>query len=151
MLSSFHRRIRADRALFAVSAALLILIPGPAVLYIVARSIHQGRAAGLMSALGVETGTLIHVAAATLGLSALLASSAAAFSVVKYAGAAYLLYLGVRTLLTRQQDHGLRVPVATGRARGVCVRVLGWGARGGVGRGDGGRGRSRGGRRSVGH
>jgi len=79
-------------------AMLLLLIPGPAVLYITSRSIGLGRAAGLASAMGIAVGTMFHVAAATLGLSALLVSSAAAFQFVKYAGAAYLIYLGIRTL-----------------------------------------------------
>jgi len=79
-------------------AMLLLLVPGPAVLYITSRSIGLGRAAGLVSAMGIAVGTLLHVAAATLGLSALLVSSASAFQLVKYAGAAYLIYLGIRTL-----------------------------------------------------
>ena len=78
----------------------LVLVPGPAVLYIITRSVNHGRRAGLASAAGIATGGLVHVAGAALGLSALLASSAAAFSLVKYVGAAYLIYLGVRTLLT---------------------------------------------------
>ncbi|MCA9844767.1 MAG: LysE family translocator [Thermomicrobiales bacterium] len=78
----------------------LVLVPGPAVLYIITRSVNQGRRAGLTSAAGIATGGLVHVAGATLGLSALLASSAVAFSLVKYLGAAYLIYLGLRTLLT---------------------------------------------------
>jgi threonine/homoserine/homoserine lactone efflux protein len=84
--------------IFAVAAILLLLTPGPAVLYIVARSIEQGRVAGLASVCGIATGTLVHVLAAALGLSALLASSALAFAVVKYAGAVYLIYIGVRRL-----------------------------------------------------
>ena len=80
---------------------LLLLVPGPAVLYITSRSIGLGRAAGLVSAMGIAVGTLVHVAAATLGLSALLVSSASAFTFVKYAGAAYLIYLGVRTFRSR--------------------------------------------------
>jgi threonine/homoserine/homoserine lactone efflux protein len=78
----------------------LVLVPGPAVLYIIARSINQGRRAGLSSAAGIATGSLVHVAGAALGLSALLASSATAFSLVKYVGAGYLIYLGVRTLMS---------------------------------------------------
>ena len=78
-------------------AMLLLLVPGPAVLYITSRSIGLGRAAGLVSAMGIAVGALFHVAAATLGLSALLVSSASAFQFVKYAGAAYLIYLGIRT------------------------------------------------------
>jgi len=87
--------------IFSVAAILLLLTPGPAVLYIVARSVEQGRIAGLASVCGITTGTLVHVLAAALGLSALLASSALAFAVVKYAGAAYLIYIGVRRLLKR--------------------------------------------------
>jgi threonine/homoserine/homoserine lactone efflux protein len=114
--------------LFLTACAVLVVVPGPNVLYIVTRSIHQGRAAGLVSALGVETGTLIHVAAATLGLSALLASSAMAFSAVKYAGAAYLIYLGVRTLVSRDHDDAVatQAPVDLPRVywQGVLVNTL---------------------------
>jgi len=88
--------------LFAVAASILVFTPGPNTLYIIARSVQQGRGAGIVSSLGVEVGTLIHVAAAACGISALLLSSALAFSVVKYAGAAYLIYLGLKTLLTRE-------------------------------------------------
>jgi threonine/homoserine/homoserine lactone efflux protein len=79
------------------------------VLYIVARSIDQGRLAGVVSMLGIHVGTLFHVAAAALGISALLMSSALAFSIVKYVGAAYLIYLGVRKLLAREEAHQLEV------------------------------------------
>jgi threonine/homoserine/homoserine lactone efflux protein len=85
--------------LFIVAALVLLLTPGPAVLYIVARAIDQGRRAGLVSMLGVHVGTLVHIAAAAAGLSALLAASTLAFSAVKLLGAAYLVYLGVRRLL----------------------------------------------------
>ena len=84
--------------LFVTSSIVFLLIPGPAVLYIVSRSVGHGRAAGLVSAMGITTGTLFHIAAATLGLSALLVSSALAFQFVKYLGAAYLVYLGIRML-----------------------------------------------------
>jgi threonine/homoserine/homoserine lactone efflux protein len=89
--------------LFAAAGTLLLLTPGPAVLYIVARSVEQGRIAGLASVFGITTGTLVHVLASTLGLSALLASSAFAFALVKYAGAAYLIYMGVRRIFTRAE------------------------------------------------
>jgi threonine/homoserine/homoserine lactone efflux protein len=89
-------------ALFAVAALALLVVPGPAVLYIVAQSAEHGRVAGLVSVAGIHLGTLVHVAAAAIGLSALIVSSAVAFSVVKYAGAAYLVYLGVRRLLARE-------------------------------------------------
>jgi len=89
----------ASLGVFAAAAIALLLTPGPAVLYIVARSVEQGRVAGLASVCGIFTGTLAHVLAATLGLSALLASSALAFAAVKYAGAAYLVYIGARRIL----------------------------------------------------
>jgi threonine/homoserine/homoserine lactone efflux protein len=91
----------ASLGVFALAATLLLLTPGPAVLFIVARSVEQGRVAGLASVFGITTGTLVHVLASTLGLSALLASSAIAFAVVKYAGAGYLIYMGVRRILRR--------------------------------------------------
>lgn len=89
--------------LFAAAAAILVFTPGPNTLYIIARSIQQGRTAGLVSSLGVETGTLIHIVAAAFGISALLVSSALAFNLVKYAGAAYLIYLGIKTLITKEK------------------------------------------------
>jgi threonine/homoserine/homoserine lactone efflux protein len=88
---------------FCAAAVLLLLTPGPAVLYIVARSVEQGRIAGLASVCGITTGTLVHVLAATLGLSALLASSALAFAVIKFAGAGYLIYIGARRILSRTE------------------------------------------------
>jgi threonine/homoserine/homoserine lactone efflux protein len=88
--------------LFVGAALALLLVPGPAVLYITTRAMSQGRRAGLASALGVAAGSTVHVLAAALGLSALLASSALAFSVVKYAGAAYLVYLGIRRIVSRE-------------------------------------------------
>lgn len=90
-----------DLALFLTAALVLLLIPGPAVLYIVARSVDHGHKAGLASSSGIATGTLAHVLAATAGLSALLISSARAYAVVKYAGAAYLFYLGVKKFRER--------------------------------------------------
>jgi threonine/homoserine/homoserine lactone efflux protein len=87
--------------LFIVSSLALLIVPGPAVLYIVTRSLSQGRTAGLASMAGVNAGALTHTLAAALGLSAILVSSTLAFSVVKYAGAAYLIYLGVRQFFTK--------------------------------------------------
>jgi threonine/homoserine/homoserine lactone efflux protein len=95
-------------AAFAAAAFVLIAVPGPNMIYLIARSLSEGRRAGLLSALGIETGTLVHTTAAAVGLSALLASSATAFAVVKYAGAAYLVYLVVRALLARDGDGGGR-------------------------------------------
>ena len=85
--------------IFAAASLAFVAVPGPSVIYIVSRSLAEGRRAGIVSALGIQTGGLVHVLAATIGVSALLASSAVAFSVVKYAGAAYLIYLGLRKLL----------------------------------------------------
>ena len=87
--------------LFVIASIILLLTPGPAVLYIIARSLDQGRLAGLVSVLSIEVGNFFHALAASLGLSALLLSSATAFSLVKYLGAAYLVYLGLRKLLSR--------------------------------------------------
>jgi threonine/homoserine/homoserine lactone efflux protein len=94
----------ANLGLFVSAAMALLIVPGPAVLYIVGRSIEQGRLAGFVSILGIHVATLVHVAAATIGLSALLASSALAFSIVKYAGAAYLIWLGCRKLFGRPES-----------------------------------------------
>ncbi|RIK32271.1 MAG: RhtB family transporter [Anaerolineae bacterium] len=93
--------IEASQLYFFILATLaLLLAPGPAVLYIAARSASQGRAAGLVSVLAIETANFLQALAAALGLSALLLSSALAFDVVKYLGAAYLIYLGVRKLIS---------------------------------------------------
>ena len=86
---------------FALAALGLLIVPGPAVLYIVTRSVAQGRRAGLASVLGIELASLCHSAAAALGLSAILMASALAFNVVKYIGAAYLVYLGIRSFLSK--------------------------------------------------
>ena len=93
----------ASLSLFVGAALALLLVPGPAVLYIVARSVEQGRLAGFVSDLGIHTATLVHVFAAAVGLSALLASSALAFSIVKYAGAVYLIWLGLKKLFGRAE------------------------------------------------
>jgi threonine/homoserine/homoserine lactone efflux protein len=116
-------------ALFAPVALGLLVIPGPAVLYIVTRSIDQGRAAGFVSVLGIHTGSIVHVTAAAAGLSALLVSSSVAFAVVKYAGAAYLIVLGIRKLLGRDEEEGhleAREPRSLRRVytQGIVVNVL---------------------------
>jgi threonine/homoserine/homoserine lactone efflux protein len=103
------------------------LIPGPAVLYVVVQSAEHGRIAGLASVAGLHLGTLVHTAAAAVGLSALVVSSAVAFSVVKYAGAAYLVYLGIRRFLAR--DPAPNIPARAEPLRrlfrqGVVVNVL---------------------------
>jgi threonine/homoserine/homoserine lactone efflux protein len=99
--------IESSQLYFFLGAALaLLLVPGPAVLYITARSANQGRLAGLVSVLAIETANFLQAVAATLGLSAILLSSALAFDVVKYLGAAYLIYLGIRKLLAREEESG---------------------------------------------
>jgi threonine/homoserine/homoserine lactone efflux protein len=85
-----------DVLLFCGAALVLLVIPGPSVVFIVTRSVEHGRRAGLVSVVGVHAGSVVHVLAAALGLSALVLSSALAFAAVKYAGAAYLVFLGVR-------------------------------------------------------
>jgi len=113
--------------IFAAASAAFLAVPGPSVIYIVSRSLADGRGAGIVSALGIQAGGFVHVVAATIGVSALLASSATAFSVVKYAGAAYLVYLGLRRLRDgeheEQGDHG---PVPRRRLfwQGVMVNSL---------------------------
>jgi threonine/homoserine/homoserine lactone efflux protein len=87
--------------LYALAVIVLLAIPGPAVLYILAQSLEHGRRGGLVAVLGVHAGTAVHIAAATAGVSAIVAHSATAFSALKYAGAAYLVVLGVRRLLAR--------------------------------------------------
>lgn len=105
--------------LFVIAALALLLFPGPAVLNIVTCSMAHGRRAGLLCVVGTELAGMIHAGAAALGLSALLHSSILAFSTVKYLGAAYLLFLGARTLLTRD-DH----PPAGAAASTTTVRLL---------------------------
>lgn len=91
---------------FIGASLALLLLPGPAVLYITARSASQGRMAGFVSVLAIEAANLAQAIAAGLGLSAILLSSALAFDVVKYLGAAYLIYLGIRKLLTKEEAGG---------------------------------------------
>lgn len=95
-------------SIFLVSSILLNLTPGADTLYIVGNSISNGRRAGVLSALGISTGCLIHTLLAALGLSVILAQSALAFSIVKYLGAAYLIYLGIRTLLRKNSVFQVR-------------------------------------------
>ena len=116
-------------ALFLLAAVALAVVPGPAVAYIVTQSIDQGRRAGLVSALGVATGGLVHVTAATIGVSALIASSAKAFTVVKLVGAAYLIAVGIRRILSRGEAEidgaePVRAPLAHVYRQGVVVNVL---------------------------
>jgi threonine/homoserine/homoserine lactone efflux protein len=94
-------------AVFMIAALTLNVTPGPNMLYVTTRSLGQGRKAGVVSAIGIGVGNLVHTLAAALGLSALLMSSAIAYSVVKYVGAAYLIYLGVRMILRNEHNSSL--------------------------------------------
>lgn len=113
---------------FVIAALALLLVPGPAVLYVVARSIQQGRRAGLASVLGIHVGTLVHITAATLGLSALIVSSAVAFTAVKAAGAVYLIGLGLWTLFSRRAETEVALggerSLRRAFAQGIVVNVL---------------------------
>ena len=118
-----------DFALFLTTGILLNLAPGPDTVYILGRSIAQGRRAGVASAFGICVGSIFHTCAAALGLSAFLATSAWAFTAVKLAGAAYLVFLGVRALL--QRDHDMAVPAhfkrnnpAAAFRQGILTNIL---------------------------
>ena len=89
---------------FAIASVALLLIPGPAVIYVLNRSVSDGREVGLAAVAGLELGNFVHVIAASVGLSAVLATSATAFNVVKWLGAGYLVLVGVRTLLRKPTD-----------------------------------------------
>ena len=114
--------------LFSAAAMALIVVPGPAVLYVVTRSIEMGRAGGLASVAGITTGTFVHVALATAGVSSLILASTTAFDAVKYAGAAYLIGLGVWTILRRPDEPSVEVTRERKLSRrfwqGVVVNIL---------------------------
>jgi threonine/homoserine/homoserine lactone efflux protein len=113
--------------LFCVASVALAVVPGPAVTYIVMHSVDKGRRAGLASAAGVASGGLVHVAAATVGLSALVASSATAFTAVKLVGAAYLVVVGLRRLAGADDSEQVQAPpaaLARLYRQGVIVNVL---------------------------
>jgi threonine/homoserine/homoserine lactone efflux protein len=111
--------------LFAGASLALLAVPGPAVIYVVTRSLDQGRTAGIVSMLGIETGTFAYALAAAAGLTGLIAASETGFTIVKYAGAAYLIHLGVRRLLGRE-DASEEMAPARSRLflRGVLVQLL---------------------------
>ena len=116
-------------ALFSLAAIALAVVPGPAVAYIVTQSVDKGRRAGIVSAFGIASGGLVHVTAAVVGLSALVASSAAAFTVVKLVGAAYLIAVGIRRILAGDEAEKAVEAVEETRLRrlygqGVVVNVL---------------------------
>jgi threonine/homoserine/homoserine lactone efflux protein len=111
-------------AVFLATAIVLLLIPGPAVLYVVTRSIEMGRAGGLASVAGITTGTVAYVMLATAGLSSLVLASTVAFDAVKYVGAAYLLLLGLRRLLGRGLEDPEEEPVPRTRRRAYAQGVV---------------------------
>ena len=114
-------------AVFLATAIALLLVPGPAVLYVVTRSIEMGRGGGLASVAGITTGTVVFVALAAAGLSSLLLASTAAFDAVRYVGAAYLVFLGARRLLGRglEEEDTEAVPRTRQRAymQGILVNL----------------------------
>lgn len=114
--------------LFLSAAFLLAVTPGPGIFYVLARSLAGGRREGVLSAAGTLLGGLVHVVAAALGLSAILAASALAFHTVKYAGAAYLIYLGITMIRKRNEEmNGAEAVAAIRRgplAQGVVTEVL---------------------------
>ena len=118
--------------LFVVTSLVVLAIPGPAVLYIVSRGMAQGRTAGMVSVLGISAGNLVQASGAALGLSALLLSSPTAFNVVRYLGAAYLVYLGLRSMVGEVVGHeGKRFELRTSArifTQGLVVQLLSPGA-----------------------
>src|SRR5207253_8280517 len=112
--------------LFLPAALLLAITPGPGIFYVLARSLAGGKREGMLSSLGTFVGGLVHVFAAALGLSAILAASAVAFHTVKYAGAAYLIWLGIRTIRTRNAEMTLQAPGPSNGAfwQGIATEVL---------------------------
>lgn len=113
--------------IFIIACLVLLVVPGPAVLYITARSVDQGRMAGMVSVLGIHLGTTVHVLFAVIGLSALLLTSALAFTVVKYLGAAYLIYLGLKRIFGQaggEQQEVNREPLTRIFWEGVVVNIL---------------------------
>src|SRR5499425_2849870 len=113
-------------ALFLAAAVVLAATPGPGIFYVLARTLAGGRREGFSSSFGTFVGGLFHVMAAALGVSAILAASAVAFHTVKYAGAAYLVWLGVRMILSRNEEMPLKAeaPKANAFGQGILTEVL---------------------------
>ncbi|MBV8675474.1 MAG: LysE family translocator [Acidobacteriaceae bacterium] len=114
-------------ALFITAAVLLALTPGPGILYVLGRTLNGGRREGVLSCLGTFVGGSVHVIAAALGLSAILATSATAFQVVRYAGAAYLVYLGIAMIRHRDFNQELQIESDRGHQhvlQGIATEVL---------------------------
>jgi threonine/homoserine/homoserine lactone efflux protein len=133
-LNQRHLMLMPDHAAFVtflIAALALNLAPGPDMLYVLGRSLGQGRKAGVVSSLGIFVGCLVHIAAAALGLAALLRASAIAYNAIRYAGAAYLIYLGARMLFSKDAQHALAAganpqPASLGRifTQGIISDVL---------------------------
>jgi len=116
-----------DVVAFGIASIARLVIPGPAVIYVLNRSVADGRNAALAGVAGLEIGNFMHVIAATLGLSAIIAASATAFTTIKWAGAAYLVYVGVRTLLVTPTPPDSKSASATARksfTQGIVVNTL---------------------------
>ncbi len=117
-------------SLFLGAAILLAIAPGPGMLYVLARTLAGGRREGVLSSLGTFLGGLAHVLAAATGLSIVLATSATAFAAVKYAGAAYLIYLGIRMIISARKNQDAEIRIPSGRApknpfwQGIATEVL---------------------------
>jgi threonine/homoserine/homoserine lactone efflux protein len=112
---------------FAIASVALLLIPGPAVIYVLNRSVSDGREVGLAAVAGLELGNFVHVIAATVGLSAILATSATAFNIVKLLGASYLIFVGIRTLLRQPQQiasDSTSVSLRRSFTQGIIVNTL---------------------------
>ncbi len=114
--------------LFMTATIILNITPGPDMLYVIARSVGQGRAAGIASSLGIAAGCFVHILAVTFGLASLMMAVPAAYEIIKYAGAAYLIYLGIRILITRQTKNA-ETPIEEASLRkiflqGVITNVL---------------------------
>jgi len=113
---------------FILAALVVLVIPGPGVIYVITRSLTQGLPAGLISVLGLAAGAFVHVIAATVGLSAILLASATAFGIIKFLGALYLIYLGLRAIFARPPPSNISTPKADSSQRifvdGVVVSVL---------------------------
>ena len=118
-----------DFLLFAFASLVLNITPGNDMLYVATRSASQGVKAGIVSALGIAGGCIVHLLAAVIGLSAIIANSAVAFSIIKYMGAAYLVYLGIKSLLSKQNKFNLndkieKKPLSKLFWQGVFTNVL---------------------------
>ena len=118
---------RTNLALFLSAALILAITPGPGMLYVLGRTLHEGRREGVLSALGTLVGGSFHVVAAAFGLSAILATSAIAFAIVRYAGAAYLVYLGIAMLRSRRMEIEVADEAGTSHGhflQGITTEVL---------------------------